>query len=140
MAPGTIRAARLSDAGEIAQLTTQLGYDVTEADAADRVSRLLLRDDQQCVVADVDGRPIGWVHLVFAEYVDAEPFVVIGGLVVDRHHRRLGIGRALMHRAGVWATERGCSMVRSPRAQRAQQRPGSTRALGTQTSRRNTPS
>src|SRR5438128_2672276 len=78
MAPGTIRAARLSDAGEIAQLTTQLGYDVTEADAADRVSRLLLRDDQQCFVADVDGRPIGWVHLVFAEYVDAEPFVVIG--------------------------------------------------------------
>jgi GNAT superfamily N-acetyltransferase len=52
------------------------------------------------------------VHLVFAEYVDAEAFVVIAGLVVDRHHRRLGIGRALMDRAEVWVRERGCSMVR----------------------------
>ncbi len=112
MAPAIIRAARLSDAGEIAHLTTQLGYDLTEADAADRLSRLLLRDDQQFFVADVDGRAVGWVHVVFAEYVDAEAFVVIGGLVVDRNHRRLGIGRALMDRAEVWATERGCSMVR----------------------------
>jgi len=27
----------------------------------------------------VDGRAVGWVHVVFAEYVDAEPFVLIGG-------------------------------------------------------------
>ncbi len=112
MAPATIRAARLSDAGDIAHLTTQLGYDLTEADAADRLSRLLLRDDQQFFVADVDGCAVGWVHVVFAEYVDAEPFVVIGGLVVDQNHRRLGIGRALMDHAEVWARERGCSMVR----------------------------
>jgi GNAT superfamily N-acetyltransferase len=113
MAAVTIRAARASDAGEIAQLTTQLGYDLTQADAADRLTRVvLLRDDQQLFVADVDGRAVGWVHVVFAEYVDAEAFVVIGGLVVDRNQRRLGIGRALMDRAEVWARERGCSMVR----------------------------
>jgi GNAT superfamily N-acetyltransferase len=112
MAPVTIRAARASDAGEIAQLTIQLGYNLTEADAADRLSRVLLRDDQQFFVADLDGRIVGWVHIVFAEYVDAEAYVVIGGLVVDRNHRRLGIGRALMDRAEVWARERGCSMVR----------------------------
>jgi hypothetical protein len=52
------------------------------------------------------------VHVVFVEYVDAEAFVLIGGLVVDRHHRRLGIGRAPLDRAEVWARERGCSMVR----------------------------
>jgi GNAT superfamily N-acetyltransferase len=44
--------------------------------------------------------------------VDAEAFVLIGGLVVDRNHRRLGIGRELMDRAEAWARERGCSMVR----------------------------
>jgi GNAT superfamily N-acetyltransferase len=112
MARATIRPARLSDASEIAQLTTQLGYDLTEADAADRLSRLLLRDDQRFFVADVDGRAVGWVHVLFVEYVDAEAFVVIGGLVVDRNHRRLGVGRALMKRAEVWAGERGCAMVR----------------------------
>ena len=112
MAPITIRVARPSDADEIARLTTQLGYDLTKGDAADRLSRILARDDQQFLVADVGGGAVGWVHVVFAEYVDAEAFVVIGGLVVDRAHRRLGVGRALMNRAETWARERGCSMVR----------------------------
>jgi GNAT superfamily N-acetyltransferase len=112
MVPVTIRAARAADADVIAELTTQLGYDVTEGDAAHRLSRILLRDDQQFFVADLDSRAVGWVHVVLAEYVDAEAFVVIGGLVVDRNHRRLGIGRALMDRAEIWARERGCSIVR----------------------------
>lgn len=112
MASATIRTARASDAGEITQLTTQLGYDLTEADCADRLSRILLRDDQKLFVADVDGRAVGWVHVVVAEYVDAEAFVVIGGLVVDRKQRRRGVGRALMERAEAWARERGCSIVR----------------------------
>ena len=112
MAPITIRAARPSDVDEIARLTTLLGYDLTTGDAVDRLSRILARDDQQFLVADVGGRAVGWVHVVFAEYVDAEAFVVIGGLVVDREHRRLGVGRALMNRAETWARERGCSMVR----------------------------
>lgn len=112
MAPITIRPARASDAGEIALLTTQLGYDLTHENAADRLSRILLREDQQFFVADVDGRAVGWVHVVFAEYVDAEAFAVIAGLVVDRDHRRVGIGRALMDRAEIWARDRGCSIVR----------------------------
>jgi GNAT superfamily N-acetyltransferase len=112
MIPVTIRAARASDAREIAQLTAQLGYDLTESAASDRLSRILGRNDQQFFVADVDGRAVGWVHAVFVEYVDAEAFVVIGGLVVDRSQRRLGVGRALMNRAELWAQERECSMVR----------------------------
>ena len=83
----TIRTARASDAADIAQLTTQLGYDLTEAAATDRLSRVLLRDDQRFFIADIDGRAVGWVHVVYAEYVDAEAFVVIAGLVVDRNHR-----------------------------------------------------
>jgi hypothetical protein len=63
MAPVTIRAARTSDAAEIAQLTTQLGYDLTAADAADRLSRVLLRNDREVFVADLDGHAVGWVHV-----------------------------------------------------------------------------
>ena len=112
MVPLTIRVADVSDAPAIAHLTTQLGYDLTERDAADRLSRILIRDDQRFFVADIDSRVVGWVHVLFGEYVDAEAFVVVGGLVVDRNHRRLGIGRALMDRAETWARERGCAVVR----------------------------
>lgn len=112
MASLTIRAARTSDAAEIAQLTKQLGYDLAEQEAADRLSRILLREDQGFFVADIGGRATGWVHVVLVEYVDAEAFALIGGLVVDRAQRGCGVGRALMDRAERWARERGCSMVR----------------------------
>jgi len=49
---------------------------------------------------------------VVVDYVDAEPFVRIAGLVVDRDHRRMGIGRALLARAEAWAVEQACSFVR----------------------------
>jgi GNAT superfamily N-acetyltransferase len=108
----TIRVARASDAGDIARLTSQLGYDLTEAAAAGRLSRILSRDDHRFFVADIGGRATGWVHVVVVEYVDAEAFALIGGLVVDRAHRRSGVGRALIDRAERWAQECGCSIVR----------------------------
>ena len=108
----SIRVASQSDAADVARLTKQLGYDLTEKDAADRLSRIAPRGDQRFFVADIGGRAAGWVHVVLVEYVDAEAFALIGGLVVDSAHRRSGVGRALMDRAENWARDRGCSMVR----------------------------
>ena len=108
----SIRVASQSDAADVARLTRQLGYDLTEKDAADRLSRIVPRDDQRFFVADIGGRAAGWVHVVLVEYVDAEAFALIGGLVVDSAHRRAGVGRALMDRAENWARGCGCSMVR----------------------------
>ena len=95
----TIRIGRVSDAPGIAQLTAQLGYELTASDAAARLSRILARQDQQFIVADIDARVVAWAHAVVVDYVDAEPWVRIAGLVVHREHRRMGIGRALLARA-----------------------------------------
>ena len=50
--------------------------------------------------------------MVITEYVEAEAFVVIGGLVVDREYRKRGIGRRLLARAEEWAAQQACSVVR----------------------------
>jgi GNAT superfamily N-acetyltransferase len=100
------------EAIDIARLTTQLGYEIAQSTAAARLSRILSRQDQQFAVADLDGRPVGWVHAAISEYIEAEAFVVIGGLVVDKNHRRNGIGRRLMEEVEEWARKRGCSVVR----------------------------
>ena len=50
--------------------------------------------------------------MVITEYVEADAFVVIGGLVVDREYRKQGIGRRLLVRAEEWAAQHGCSVVR----------------------------
>ena len=108
----SIRVARISDAEGIGNLTSQLGYEVDAPTVAARLSRILLRSDQQFVVAELDGCIGGWVHAVISEYIESERFVAIGGLVVDKNHRIKGIGRRLMEHVEGWAKEQGCSIVR----------------------------
>ena len=85
-----IRPARESDADDIARLTAQLGYDVATSALRPRLSRMLARSEQQLLMAEVDGRAAGWLHAAVFEDIEAEPFVVIGGLVVDANWRRTG--------------------------------------------------
>lgn len=108
----SIRTGRVDDAVAVAELTGQLGYDVEPTHVAERLSRIVSQPGHVLLVAEADGRPVGWLHALVAEYIEAEAFVVIAGLVVDKGHRRHGIGRLLMERAEAWAREQGCSVVR----------------------------
>lgn len=107
-----IRLARPTDADEIVRLTNQLGYDIGSPETADRIRRIVARDDQHFLVAVSDDRPIAWVHAAILEFVESEAFVIIGGLVVDKGYRRRGIARLLMTRVEEWARQRGCFVVR----------------------------
>ena len=106
------RPASQGDAPAIATLVTQLGYDASPRDVADRLSRLLARADQRFIVAEAQGRVVGWVHVQVAESVDTGVFAHVAGLVVDRAHRRQGIGAALMAAAEAWAHQQGCPVIR----------------------------
>jgi GNAT superfamily N-acetyltransferase len=108
----SIRLARVSDADEISRLTAQLGYQVAASALRPRLARILARSDQQFLIAELDGRAVGWVHAAASEYIETEAFVVIAGLVVDGSHRRGGIGRMLIEHSEDWARKRGCSIVR----------------------------
>src|SRR6266545_3923401 len=95
----TTRPARKEDAPAIAALVTQLGYDAVPGEVAERLARLLMKSDHRFVVAEADGRLLGWVHVELSESVDSDAFALIAGLVVDRSHRRQGVGAALMAEA-----------------------------------------
>jgi GNAT superfamily N-acetyltransferase len=107
-----VRPARISDAEDISRLTVQLGYEVDASTVMARLSRILARQDQRFLVAELDDRLVGWVHAIVWEFVETGPFVILGGLVVDRSLRRKGIGRTLVITAEEWAVEQGCSVVR----------------------------
>lgn len=106
------RPARAADAPSIAALVRQLGYDAAPSDVADRLARLLARSDHRFIVAEADGHLLGWVHVELSETVDAGTLAVIAGLVVDRAHRRQGIGAALMAEAEAWARQQGSPLMR----------------------------
>ena len=108
----TIRSAQPSDTRAIAELTIQLGYEVALPTVAERLGRMLAHGDQGFLVAEADGDVVGWVHVAIIEYIETGPFAVIGGLVVDRRHRKKSLGRQLMTGAETWAREHGCSIVR----------------------------
>lgn len=110
--PVVIRPAQPSDATAIVELTRELGYEVDAAAASDRLSRILTSHDQQFLVAAANGRTVGWIHVLRSEYVESDTCAVIGGLVVDRSHRRQGVGRLLLQAAEAWARHEGCPIVR----------------------------
>jgi len=108
----TVRDARLADVDDIVRLTGQLGYAVTASETAAKLSRILSRHDHRFFVAEAGGQIVGWLHAAVTETIEADPFVVVGGLVVDRDHRGLGVGRTLLEHAEAWATQQGCKIVR----------------------------
>ena len=108
----TVRPGTISDAADLARLTHQLGYEMSAAEAATRLTRVLARSDHKVLIAEADGATIGWIHASLSEHLDADTCVLIEGIVVTSEHRRKGIGEMLLAQAEDWGRDRGCSIVR----------------------------
>ena len=105
-----IRTARETDAAELARLTSQLGYPVSETTMQTRLVRVLGSVDDRLLVAEnTSGGLAGWIHGFLGQLLEADYRVEIGGLIVDERHRRSGLGRRLVQAIEDWAVERGAS-------------------------------
>ena len=109
-----IREARAGDWPEVAALLAELGRpDVRgtdEEDAArDVFERYLDREDTVALVAERDGRVVGFVDLEFRTRLNfTTPQAWIPDLVVAEGARSGGVGAALLARCEEVARERGC--------------------------------
>lgn len=113
MATLETRRASLSDASVMSRLTLELGHDCTEVLMRKRLARLREDPEHAVFVAALDGtQVVGWIHAEVRKPLWSEPFVELVGLVVSVHQQRLGIGRALVERAGAWAETRGLTDLR----------------------------
>ena len=107
-----VRDARAADAGDIARLSTQLGYPADAAAIPARLVRLADSADNRTLVA-VDGDVVvgvETVHLRMTLNHDA-PLGQITMLVVDETHRGTGAGRALVEAAEAWVAQQGCDRI-----------------------------
>jgi len=108
-----IRPACLADAPALCALCGQLGYPLEEAQLRPRLEGILPDPEQTVLVAETSGGSLaGWVHGLHVVYLESEPFIEIGGLVVDQACRRLGIGAALMQAIEAWALQHGIHLIR----------------------------
>lgn len=86
------------------------------ARSRDYFNRLIRAPSIALFVAEVSGRVAGFVHVMVENAPDFSLFVprryaTVDNLVVDREHRRQGIGRALMDKAHAWAAEKEATSV-----------------------------
>jgi GNAT superfamily N-acetyltransferase len=110
---GTIRRARVDDAGVIAELTGQLGYPVTAAEQARRLAPILASArDAVLVAVDAEDVPIGWIHVQQRLLLEGSDQALIAGLVVADGRRSAGVGRELLRAAESWAAEVGLTSIR----------------------------
>ena len=97
-----IRPMRAADAAVVADLTTQLGYPVDEAELARRFEAVSARGDDAVLVATgPEDRPVGWIHVGLLAGLSVSDAAGIHGL----------IGAALVEAGEAWARDRGATMI-----------------------------
>ena len=114
-----IRAARTEDLKHILGLLPQLAtesrepYEVPQDEAAAAFARINATDGHTLLVAALDGRIVGSLHLVIVPNLThgARPWAIVENLVVDESHRRSGIGQRLLGDAVRRARDDGCYKV-----------------------------
>lgn len=108
----TVRPSTAADTGALARLMADLRYRTSEAEMIARLDPIVTHPDYQMLVAEVAGQVAGMVGLIREYFYERNgPYVRIAALVVDRRHRRKGVGSALVAAAEGWAGERGAVAI-----------------------------
>jgi GNAT superfamily N-acetyltransferase len=107
-----VRAMQDDDLPLVRQLNFQLGYSGTIKQIRARFEGVRQQPGQGLFVAVLGERLVGWLHVQSHRSLESEPYAEIAGMIVDREERRLGVGRALIERAGAWAKEQQHATVR----------------------------
>ena len=101
-----IRPLTAEDVPAAAALLHQLGYAIESAELAERMAHVGTASGHHAVVAELDGRIVGLLHVFERPALEKPCEAVVQALIVDDAHRSAGIGRALMREAEVWARAR----------------------------------
>ncbi len=107
----TVRAMTNADLVAARPLLAQLGYALSPEEVASRFARVAAAPDHAVMVAQLDGRVVGLLHVFARPALEKPPEVIIQALVTDETLRRSGVGNILMDEAERWAVDRGFTSV-----------------------------
>ena len=102
-----VRPIRQEDAGAVAELVAQLGYQRTPDEVRQWVSDLGSWPEHATFVAEFKGEVVAWIDVSLEHHLQSEAFGLIGGLVVKDGVRGAGIGRRLCEQAELWSRRQG---------------------------------
>ena len=118
-----VRTAGRGDAGAIAALTAQLGYDEAEDEIRKRIEEIRGQGNGEIYVAVVPPDVVvGWIQVFALLLLELPPLAEVGGIIVDARYRRIGVGRSLIEAAELWARQNGLATLRLRNLQRSDER------------------
>jgi len=103
----TTREMMEKDAEAVNTLSKQLGYPLSIEQTLQNIKAILKSKDHAAFVAEYENKIVGWVGAAQAIMIEVMPHCEINGLVIDEHHRGMGIGKLLIERVKHWAKEKG---------------------------------
>ena len=106
------RLAEMDDAAAIADLSVQWGYQSAKEKMLRCLQEIKNNTDHVMYVLLHDDHVIGWIHGIYSLRIESDPFVEIGGLVIDQGFRRQGLGKFLVDKIVEWSLLKNCHMIR----------------------------
>jgi len=106
-----VRALTLSDAERIAELNTQLGYDVGLSEIRTRLARVQRQAAHHAMGAEAPQGLVAFIHFFERPSIEKGFDMVVQALVVDGTLRKAGVGRLLMQHVEQVARSKGCDAV-----------------------------
>jgi len=106
------RKMRIEDAQFINNLSAQMGYELTLPETMHNVRQIIGSKDDCAFVAIAEEKIIGWVHAFKAIRIESNPFIEIGGIVVDKAYRGNGAGKILVNTIMEWGIAEKCNTLR----------------------------
>lgn len=107
-----IREISDKDAENVAELSTQLGYQSNAEQTRLRIGQINNSDGNCALVAVAEGKIVGWIHGFYTLRIESDPFVEIGGLIVDTDFRGRQIGKLLVKNVKIWAKRHGVKKLK----------------------------
>jgi ribosomal protein S18 acetylase RimI-like enzyme len=101
-----VRDARPADVSAVHRLIGQLADVPDEAAFRARLDRAAAADGHRIIVAEVEGKVVGVLHMFERSALEKPCEAVVQALVVDSEARGSGVGEALMREAEAWAQSR----------------------------------
>ncbi|UCF95421.1 MAG: GNAT family N-acetyltransferase [Desulfobacterales bacterium] len=109
-----IRKLIEDDLASLAGLYQQFWGEVSSVEKMRTTFQRLKRNPNYIfLVAEQQNRLVGSVTGIICEelYGDCKPFLVVEDVIVDQHHRRLGIGSSLMRELERYAVKSNCNYI-----------------------------
>ncbi len=106
------RIVEMDDAYAITMLSEQWGYRSAKEKMIHCLQDITKNSDHIMYVMQAEDQVIGWIHGIYSLRVESDPFVEIGGLVIDKDFRRKGLGKFLIEKIIEWSQFRNCHMIR----------------------------